>query len=199
MILFKKRITKALIRLRGCHCCSQTPEDRFSCDEAHLLQWYLFAIWSLTFKNELNFLTLYLIETPFNTLVNRADPDQAALVSAAWSESTLFANGNMIYEPVHEISNNLVCATSKASDQPAHMRSLIRAFASRLSILWLLSYWPPFGASKLKRRLQRLVRVYTCQNIKLLEISRTGSYLIYTSGPDKECLCSMYQHESLFI
>ena len=40
-----------------------------------------------------------------------------------------------IYEPVHEISNNVLCATSKASDQPAHMRSLIRAFASRLSIL----------------------------------------------------------------
>ena len=39
------------------------------------------------------------------------------------------------YEPVHEISNNVVCATSKASDQPAHRRSLIRAFASRLSIL----------------------------------------------------------------
>ena len=38
-------------------------------------------------------------------------------------------------EPVHEICNNVVCATSKASDQPAHMRSLIRAFASRLSIL----------------------------------------------------------------
>ena len=38
-------------------------------------------------------------------------------------------------EPVHEISNNLVCATSKASDQPAHTRSLIRAFACRLSIL----------------------------------------------------------------
>ena len=28
------------------------------------------------------------------------------------------------------ISNNVVCATSKASDQPAHMRRLIRAFAS---------------------------------------------------------------------
>ena len=39
------------------------------------------------------------------------------------------------YEPVHDISNNVVCATSKASDQPAHKRSLIRAFASRLSIL----------------------------------------------------------------
>ena len=40
-----------------------------------------------------------------------------------------------IVELVHEISNNVACATSKASDQPAHKRSLIRAFASRLSIL----------------------------------------------------------------
>ena len=39
------------------------------------------------------------------------------------------------FEPVREISNNVVCATSKASDQPAHTRSLIRGFASRLSIL----------------------------------------------------------------
>ena len=37
-------------------------------------------------------------------------------------------------EPQHEISNNVVCATSKGSDQPAHMRSLIRAFASHLNI-----------------------------------------------------------------
>ena len=41
------------------------------------------------------------------------------------------------YEPQHEISNNVECATSKGSDQPAHMRSLIRAFASHLNILWL--------------------------------------------------------------
>ena len=34
--------------------------------------------------------------------------------------------------------NNVVCATSKTSDQPAHMRSLIRAFASRLNILRVL-------------------------------------------------------------
>ena len=46
----------------------------------------------------------------------------------------------MPYEPVHDISNNVVCATCEASDQPAHMRSLIRAFASRLNILLLLSY-----------------------------------------------------------
>ena len=39
------------------------------------------------------------------------------------------------YEPAHEIFNNLVCATSKASDQPVHTHSLIRAFASRLNIL----------------------------------------------------------------
>ena len=40
-----------------------------------------------------------------------------------------------LYEPQHEISNNMVCATSIGSDQPAHTRSLIRAFASRLNIL----------------------------------------------------------------
>ena len=39
------------------------------------------------------------------------------------------------YEPVHEISDNVVCATSKASGQPTHTRSLIRAFACRLNII----------------------------------------------------------------
>ena len=44
------------------------------------------------------------------------------------------------YEPRHEISNNVVCATRKASDQPAHTRSLIRAFANHLHILLVLGY-----------------------------------------------------------
>ena len=51
----------------------------------------------------------------------------------------LFENKS-VYEPQHEISNNVVSATSKGSDQPAHMRSLIRAFASRLHILCVLIY-----------------------------------------------------------
>ena len=42
-------------------------------------------------------------------------------------------------EPPHEIYH-VVCATSNGSDQPAHMCSLIRAIASRLNILYLLSY-----------------------------------------------------------
>ena len=41
----------------------------------------------------------------------------------------------LTFEPVHEISNNVVCATSKASDQPVHTHSLIRAFACSLNIL----------------------------------------------------------------
>ena len=40
-----------------------------------------------------------------------------------------------LFEPRHVISNNVVCATSKNSDQPAHTRSLNRAFACRLHIL----------------------------------------------------------------
>ena len=39
------------------------------------------------------------------------------------------------HEPQHEIYNNVVCAARKASDQPAHMCSVIRTFASRLNIL----------------------------------------------------------------
>ena len=40
-----------------------------------------------------------------------------------------------LFEPRHEISNNVACSTYKGSDQLVHTRSLIRAFASRLSII----------------------------------------------------------------
>ena len=46
-----------------------------------------------------------------------------------------------VYEPRNKISNNVVCGTSKGSDQAAHLRSLIRAFASSLNILRVLSNW----------------------------------------------------------
>ena len=48
--------------------------------------------------------------------------------------SLLFPNQDeyITYKPRH---HNVVCATSQASDQAAHTRSLIRAFASRLNIL----------------------------------------------------------------
>ena len=84
-------------------------------------------------------------------------------------------------EPRLEISNNVVCATSTGSDQPAHTRRLIRAFANRLNILWVLSYWwTSFGASKLKRRLHGLVWVYTRQNATLLEITCHSSNSVNT-------------------
>ena len=46
----------------------------------------------------------------------------------------------LLFEPRQESSNNNICVTSKASDQPAHTRRLTRAFASRLIILWMLSF-----------------------------------------------------------
>ena len=51
------------------------------------------------------------------------------------NKCTIVPEESSIYEPRHEISNNVVGAISKASDQPAHKGSLIRAFASRLIIL----------------------------------------------------------------
>ena len=53
----------------------------------------------------------------------------------------MFQTCSTLIEQVHEIPNNVVCVTSKASDQPVHTHSLIRAFASRLNILRMLSYW----------------------------------------------------------
>ena len=41
-----------------------------------------------------------------------------------------------VFEPRHEIFNNVVCGTNKGSDQPVHTRSLIRAFASRSYIFY---------------------------------------------------------------
>ena len=38
--------------------------------------------------------------------------------------------------------------------------------------------WTPFEVSKLNRRLHRLVCVYTCQNLSLLEITYRGSYVL---------------------
>ena len=79
----------------------------------------------------------------------------------------------LLYEPVHEISNNVVCATNKASDQPAHMRSLIRAFASRSSILSL-------EFLSLKGGCRGSSESYTCQNATFLEITCHGlSILIH--------------------
>ena len=76
-----------------------------------------------------------------------------------WSSvRCLSVNNN---DPWCEISNNVVCATSNGSDQPAHTRRLIRAFASCWNILWLLSY---FLVSKFKRILHRLVEAQFALN-----------------------------------
>ena len=65
----------------------------------------------------------------FINMINNVRPELQHVKTA------LFYFTETKIEPVHEISNNVVSATSKASDQPAHTRSLIRAFASGLSIL----------------------------------------------------------------
>ena len=62
-----------------------------------------------------------------------------------------------LIEPVHEISNNVVCVTSKAQ-----ISLRMRAVWSEPLLVALIFYdclatdLTPFGVSKLKRRLQRL-------------------------------------------
>ena len=61
--------------------------------------------------------------------------DSTICFSPYESLHSILRGKSTVFEAVHEISNNVVCATSKGSVQPAHTRSLIRAFASRLNIL----------------------------------------------------------------
>ena len=69
----------------------------------------------------------------------------------------LIYSGNAFFAPIngpkYEISNNVVCASTKGLDQSAHLSSLIRAFASHLKTIDQLA----FGVSNLKRRPHRLV------------------------------------------
>ena len=69
---------------------------------------------------------------PDDTLLDVVD-DREQVGFPSWGRSVLPAHEKM--SSGIEISNNLVCATSKGSDQPALIRSLIRAFACRLNIL----------------------------------------------------------------
>ena len=67
----------------------------------------------------------------YNADKDQTDPAGACLifvhnVPSELSVQTYWVN---VYILENEISNNVVCATSKASDQPVHMHSLIRAFA----------------------------------------------------------------------
>ena len=55
---------------------------------------------------------------------------------------------NKVLEPRHEISNSLVCATSKGSDQPAHRP----VWSEPLLVAWVFydcwaTHWTPFWAS----------------------------------------------------
>ena len=46
-----------------------------------------------------------------------------------------------IVEPQHEISNNVVCATSKGSDQPAHTCSIRADWSEPLLVAWIFYDW----------------------------------------------------------
>ena len=59
---------------------------------------------------------------------------------------------------------------------------ILAVWSEPLQVAWVFydckaTDWTPFEVSKLIRRLQRLIGVYTCQNATLLEISCTDSYL----------------------
>ena len=119
----------------------------------HVSQLWLVDLWSLSQRSRLQFLysdtnriypqiTGICLKQTHNYIKHKLYVElfySEIYLCGVWfknaCKSTMLSVNILSFEPVHEISNNMVSATSKASDQPAHMRSLIRAFASRLSIL----------------------------------------------------------------
>ena len=73
--------------------------------------------------------TFYKLGACLFQILNTANAEIRFCMRAVWSTSF------HTIEPRHEISNNVVCATTKCLDQLSHTRSLIRAFASRLNSL----------------------------------------------------------------
>ena len=121
-----------------------------------------------TFENEQQSaqLTLYLIKAPFNAFANRADPDQAALVRAAWSAYTLFAYGKMIYLILHkwirQVISLLYVPTSKFIYIVIH---------SGWSLAWI------FIMERVKSQLRRLVWAFTWGYDQGSKIALVRSYL----------------------
>ena len=81
------------------------------------------------------------------------------------------------------ISDNVVCATSKGSDQPARMRSLIRAFSSslyNLRVLYKLLREHHLEFLSLKGGCTGSFEstLKSCQNATLLEITCRGSFVL---------------------
>ena len=78
------------------------------------------------------------------------------------------------------ISDSVVCATSKDLDQPAHMRSLVRAFAYRMNFCdCLAAVWASFGVSVPGGwGLCGFVWVCACREATLLEITCHCSSII---------------------
>ena len=93
---------------------------------------FIAAMWSPAGKGLTSWLSFVMFNCFFVTF-------PCGILGPVWflivSISDICRHCYFVIEPVHEVSNNLVCATSKASDQPVHTCSLIRAFPSRLSIL----------------------------------------------------------------
>ena len=112
----------------------------------------------LIFHRDNNKLTLHLIETSFNAFANRADPDQAALVRAVWSGSTLVAYGNMINLIIQEwiwqyFSNYSVLYTNMKSYMIIH---------SGRSLAWILMRRMVKGHNW-KKNLHKWEMQYTCK------------------------------------
>ena len=132
-----------------------------------------------------------LFETEFLIAICRLTGDK-------WQSKTLFL---AIFHSGSSIVKS-IWATTRDFQQcgmwdEQRLRPACTVWSEPLLVAWILydSYatdWTSFGVSKLKRRLHRLIWVYTCENNTLLEITCHGSFFIVYSPFFSEVWSEMY-------
>ena len=104
---------------QSCFCWKLWYEWELCCDRSLPLDWHLCCYWQLLW------LTSDLIE------ICVAIDSWVMIGNNVWID---------IWASAWDFQQCGMCDQQR-SDQPAHMGSLIRAFACRLNILWVLSFW----------------------------------------------------------
>ena len=100
-----------------------------------------------------------------------------------WASAWDFQQCGMCYKQSHRSACAYAQSDYVLQAKPQISLRICAVWSEPLLVAWVFydfqaTDWTSFGVSKLKMRLQRLVRVYICQNATVLETSCHGSYSI---------------------
>ena len=94
--------------------------------------------------------------------------------------SSMEHKATRLYEPRLANSNNVFNVTSKGPDQPAHMHSLIRSFASHLNMPWEFLSLKRGGTGSTESTLVQMPHCWKSHIAAYIVLTR---YAVFHAGP----------------